>query len=53
MATHTDPTQIELVHLRTLNRCVRVLENVTFMNTDNQQYLLELSNLKLIKALAR
>ncbi|PIK34605.1 putative wings apart-like protein-like [Apostichopus japonicus] len=51
-AAHTDPTQIELVHIRTLNRCVRVLENVTFMNTDNQQYLLELSNLTLIKALA-
>lgn len=51
-SANTDPAKIDLVHLRTLNRCVRVLENVTFMNTDNQQYLLELNDLKLIKALA-
>ncbi|XP_071808493.1 wings apart-like protein homolog [Asterias amurensis] len=35
-----------------LSGCLRVLENVTFLNTENQQYLLELNDCSLVKAFA-
>ena len=42
---------LELV--RQLNGCLRVLENVTFMNVENQQYLLELGQCSLVRALSK
>ncbi|XP_013405547.1 wings apart-like protein homolog, partial [Lingula anatina] len=39
--------------LRTIDRCLRVLENVTFMNTENQTYLIGCKNSTLITALCR
>ncbi|XP_029849869.2 wings apart-like protein homolog isoform X1 [Ixodes scapularis] len=35
------PTEFQLEKLRKIDRCSRVLENVTYMNSDNQMYLLE------------
>ena len=46
-----DSTNLELI--KKLNGCLRVLENVTFLNTENQQYLLELNDCSLVKAFAR
>ncbi|CAH1795155.1 unnamed protein product, partial [Owenia fusiformis] len=37
--------------LRRVDRCLRVLENVTFMNTDNQHYLITYNSSLLITAL--
>ncbi|XP_072165383.1 wings apart-like protein homolog [Diadema setosum] len=42
-----------LVLFKTMNRCLRVLENVTFMNNENQQFLLELKGCSLVKAVAK
>nr|XP_054773584.1 wings apart-like protein homolog [Lytechinus pictus] len=42
-----------LVLFKTMNRCLRVLENVTFMNNENQQYLLELKGCGLVKAVGK
>lgn len=36
-----NPTEFQLEKLRKIDRCSRVLENVTYMNTDNQIYLLD------------
>lgn len=36
-----NPTEFQLEKLRKIDRCSRVLENVTYMNSDNQIYLLE------------
>ncbi|XP_038061068.1 wings apart-like protein homolog isoform X2 [Patiria miniata] len=46
----TDPANLELIER--LSGCLRVLENVTFLNTENQQYLLELNDCSLVKAFA-
>ncbi|XP_022111890.1 wings apart-like protein homolog [Acanthaster planci] len=46
----SDPANLELINR--LSWCLRVLENVTFLNTENQQYLLELNDCSLVKAFA-
>ncbi|ESP03811.1 hypothetical protein LOTGIDRAFT_185128 [Lottia gigantea] len=37
--------------MKKLDRCLRVLENITYMNTDNQSYLIDYKNALLISSL--
>ena len=50
MESGSDSLNLELIDR--LSGCLRVLENVTFLNTENQQYLLELNGCSLVKAFA-
>ncbi len=51
MEPGSDTPNLDLIER--LSGCLRVLENVTFLNTENQQYLLELNDCSLVKAFAR
>ncbi|XP_046359427.2 wings apart-like protein homolog [Haliotis rufescens] len=42
-----------LPNLRKLDRCLRVLENITYMNTDNQSYVISYENALLITSICR
>ncbi|XP_078658905.1 wings apart-like protein homolog isoform X1 [Branchiostoma floridae x Branchiostoma belcheri] len=47
------PDDPAMLRLRKMDRCLRVLENVTFMNTDNQGYLLNYKSAELVGAVVR
>ncbi|GIY62959.1 wings apart-like protein homolog, partial [Caerostris darwini] len=42
------PTEVQLDKIRKIDRCLRVLENVTHMNPENQEYLFKYKNSSLI-----
>ncbi|KAF8763685.1 wings apart-like protein homolog [Argiope bruennichi] len=42
------PTDVQLDKIRKIDRCLRVLENVTHMNAENQEYLFNYKNSSLI-----
>ncbi|GFT46027.1 wings apart-like protein homolog [Nephila pilipes] len=42
------PTEVQLDKIRKIDRCLRVLENVTHMNPENQEYLFSYQNSSLI-----
>ncbi|ELT99924.1 hypothetical protein CAPTEDRAFT_225551 [Capitella teleta] len=46
-----DPSPTMLDRCRKLNRCLRVLENVTYLNSDNQTYLMTYKSAVLVKSL--
>ncbi|KAK2187106.1 hypothetical protein NP493_179g03007 [Ridgeia piscesae] len=48
-----EPTTVMLDSLQRIDRCLRVLENVTYLNTDNQKYLIEEKSCVLIRCLCR
>ncbi|GFY70996.1 wings apart-like protein homolog [Trichonephila inaurata madagascariensis] len=43
-----EPTEVQLDKIRKIDRCLRVLENVTHMNPENQEYLFSYKNSSLI-----
>ncbi|XP_066304117.1 wings apart-like protein homolog isoform X2 [Branchiostoma lanceolatum] len=47
------PDDPAMLRLRKMDRCLRVLENMTFMNTDNQGYLLSYKDAELVGAVVR
>ncbi|KAK8781045.1 hypothetical protein V5799_017614, partial [Amblyomma americanum] len=48
-----NPTDFQLEKLKKIDRCCRVLENVTYMNTDNQRYLLEFKDCLVVASYVR
>lgn len=48
-----EPTDTMLEKCRKIDRCLRVLENVTYLNADNQQYLVAYNSSKLLSSLYR
>lgn len=48
-----DPEDIQLDRIRKIDRCLRVLENVTYMNGDNQAYLLHFKESALVSSCVR
>ncbi|KAI8794398.1 wings apart protein, partial [Biomphalaria glabrata] len=49
----TQDIQNALPVLRKLDRCLRVLENISFMNSDNQNYLIAYKNAALLQSCTR
>ncbi|GFS11289.1 wings apart-like protein homolog [Elysia marginata] len=49
----TQDIQTSLPILRKLDRCLRVLENISFQNTDNQSYLISYKKAALLKSCSR
>ncbi|XP_059142717.1 wings apart-like protein homolog [Physella acuta] len=49
----TKQIQTSLPVLRKLDRCLRVLENISFMNSDNQNYLIAYKNASLLQSCTR
>ncbi|XP_035668731.1 wings apart-like protein homolog [Branchiostoma floridae] len=47
------PDDPAMLRLRKMDRCLRVLENMTFMNTDNQGYLLSYKGGELVGTVVR
>lgn len=47
------PTDFELEKLKKIDRCSRVLENVTYMNPDNQSYLLDFKGSLMVASYVR
>uniref|UniRef100_A0A2R5L3W0 Putative sister chromatid cohesion protein n=1 Tax=Ornithodoros turicata TaxID=34597 RepID=A0A2R5L3W0_9ACAR len=47
------PTEFLLDKLRKVDRCSRVLENVTYMNAENQAYLLKYKNSQVVESYIR
>lgn len=48
-----NPTDFQLEKLKKIDRCSRVLENVTYMNTDNQRYLLDFKDSLMVSSYIR
>ncbi|KAL3877828.1 hypothetical protein ACJMK2_035472 [Sinanodonta woodiana] len=46
-------TNSSIENLKKINRCLRVLENVTYLNADNQSYLISIKNGFLVSSLCR
>ncbi|XP_015919123.2 wings apart-like protein homolog isoform X1 [Parasteatoda tepidariorum] len=44
------PTDVQLDKIRKIDRCLRVIENITHMNPENQEYLMHYKNSSLIYA---
>lgn len=48
-----EPTEFLLEKLRKIDRCSRVLENVTYMNAENQEYLLKYKDSLVVESYIR
>lgn len=48
-----NPTDFKLEKLKKIDRCSRVLENVTYMNPDNQRYLLDFKDSLMVASYVR
>lgn len=48
-----NPTDFQMEKLKKIDRCSRVLENVTYMNTDNQRYLLDFKDSLMVASYVR
>lgn len=48
-----NPTDFKLEKLKKIDRCSRVLENVTYMNPDNQRYLLDFKGSLMVASYVR
>ncbi|XP_014680191.1 PREDICTED: wings apart-like protein homolog, partial [Priapulus caudatus] len=48
-----EPSDLQIEKIRKIDRCMRVLENVSYMNTENQQYVICFKQNMLILAMTR
>ena len=48
-----EPSETTVIRIAKFDRCLRVMENVTYLNPDNQNYLITYEKSSLIKCASR